>query len=142
MGDIIRVGALELRFLQTGQTTGGALDLFEMLVPPEGTMPVPHRHRDWEETVYGMSGVTTWTVAGNAIEVGPGESLFIPRDVVHGFANRSGAPARCLSLLTPGVLGPGYFREIGAEIDRQTPPDPAKLRAIMERHGLLPEPPA
>jgi hypothetical protein len=38
------------------------------------------------------------------------------------------------------VLGPEYFREIGAELAADTPPDPAKLRTIMERHGLIPVP--
>ena len=137
MPELIRIGPLELRFLQSKHDTHGSLDLFEMTVPPEGRMPVPHRHRDWDETVYGLAGVVTFTVDGTAHDVGPGGCLFIPRGIVHGFDNRSGAAATCLSALTPGVLGPEYFRELAALVGAG-PPDGAKIREIMLRHGLIP----
>jgi hypothetical protein len=35
------------------------------------------------------------------------------------------------------VLGPGYFREIAALLAGAAP-DPAKMKAIMLRHGLHP----
>jgi quercetin dioxygenase-like cupin family protein len=137
MPEIIRIGTLELRFLLSKHDTNGSLDLFEMTVPPSGRMPVPHYHRDWEETVYGLTGVITFTANGTPHDIGPGESLFIPRGVVHGFDNRSGAMATYLSVLTPGVLGAGYFRELAALI-AAGPPDEAKVREIMLRHGLVP----
>jgi quercetin dioxygenase-like cupin family protein len=140
MPELIRVGSIELRFLRNKHETGGALDMFEMTVPPNARVPVPHYHRDWEETVYGLSGVTTFTIAGKTVEIGPGEDAFIARGVAHGFENRGAAPAKCLCVLTPGVLGPDYFREIGAELAAGGPPDPAKLGAIMARHGLIPAP--
>jgi hypothetical protein len=37
------------------------------------------------------------------------------------------------------VLGPGYFREIAALV-AEGAPDPAKLKDIMLRHGLVPVP--
>ncbi|MDQ0396121.1 cupin domain-containing protein [Labrys monachus] len=141
MTEDIRIGAIELRFLRSKHETGGALDMFEMTVQPEGRMPVPHYHRDWEETVYGLSGVLTMTVDGRPIEVGAGDTVFIPRGVVHGFDNRGTVPARCLCVLTPGVLGPEYFREIREALAGGGPPDPAKMAAIMQRHGLVPVPP-
>ena len=139
MPEDIRVGPLELRFLRSKHDTAGGLDMFEMTCPPNANMPVPHYHRDWEETtIYGLSGVVTWTVDGEVVEIGPGNTIFIRRGLVHSFDNRSAAPARCLCVLTPGVLGPEYFREMSAELAGNTPPDPAKMRAIMERHGLMP----
>jgi quercetin dioxygenase-like cupin family protein len=137
MPELIRIGPLELRFLRSKHDTGGSLDMFEMVVPPTGRMPVPHYHRDWDETVYGLEGTVTFTVDGTAHAIGPGDTLFIPRGVVHGFDNRSGAVATCLSVLTPGVLGPDYFRELAALV-AAGPPDAAKLREIMLRHGLVP----
>lgn len=137
MPESIRIGPLELRFLRSKHDTGGGLDLFEMTVPPSGRMPVAHYHRDWDETVYGLTGTVTFTVRGAPHAVGPGDSLFIRRGVVHGFDNRSGATATCLSVLTPGVLGPEYFRELAVLI-AAGPPDEAKVREIMLRHGLVP----
>jgi quercetin dioxygenase-like cupin family protein len=140
MPETIRLGSLEIRFLRDKHDTGGSLDLFEMDVPPEGRMPVPHYHRNWDETVYGLAGAVTFTIGGTPRAIGPGDTVFIPRGVVHGFDNRSGAPATCLCVLTPGVLGPEYFREI-ALLVAAGPPDPVKMREIMQRHGLIPAPP-
>jgi quercetin dioxygenase-like cupin family protein len=140
MTEEIRLGPIHLRFLRSKHDTGGVLDMFEMTLAPSAKMPIPHYHRDWEETVYGLSGVSTWTVDGVAVEVGAGDSLFIRRGAVHGFDNKSNAPARCLCILTPGALGPDYFRDMVAAIPASGPPDPAKMRAIMERYGLVPAP--
>ena len=135
MAEIIRIGALHLLFLRTKHDTGGALDMFEMTVPPKARVPLPHNHRDWKETVYGLSG--TFTVDGERIEIGPGESAFIPRGIVHGFEKLGTEAASCLSVLTPGVLGPEYFRQLAALVAAGLP-DPAALRAVMDTYGLVP----
>ena len=140
MAELIKVGAMQLRFLRTKYDTNGALDMFEVVIPPNSRMPVPHHHRDWEETVYGLEGVVTWTVAGKRIEIQPGDDLFIPRGVVHGFVNETQAIAKMLCVLTPGVLGPEFFREMAVAIDGPAPPDPARMGEIMKRHGLIPAP--
>lgn len=137
MAETIKIGSLLLRFFLDKHETNGSLDLFEMTVPPDGQMPVAHYHRDWDETVYGLEGTITFTVDGSPHPIGPGGTLFIRRGIVHGFDNRSGAPAKCLSALTPGVLGPEYFREL-ADLIAAGPPDEAKVREIMQRHGLVP----
>jgi quercetin dioxygenase-like cupin family protein len=140
MLETISFSGLELRFLQTKESTGGSLDLFEMVLQPKARMPVPHHHLNWEETVYGLVGTTTWLADGRTIEVAPGESLFIPRGMVHGFDNPGDAPATCLIVLSPGVLGPGYFREMAA-LAAAGPPDLSAMKATMLRHGLIPAAP-
>lgn len=137
MPETIDFGSLELRFLRDKHDTSGSLDMFEMTLSPEGRMPVPHYHEAWEETVYGVSGTVTYTVEGEAVDIPPGAALFIPRGKVHGFDNRSSAPAICLCVLTPGVLGPEYFRELAALIVAGQP-DPAQVHEVMLRHGLVP----
>ena len=141
MPETIRIGAVELRFLQSKEETGGSLDIFEMTLQPNARMPVPHYHESWDETVYGLAGTSTWQVDGRDIEVVPGRTVFIKRGIVHGFTNRSGEPATCLCVLTPGVLGPAYFREIAALVASGVP-DPAKLKETMLRYGLVPVPSA
>ncbi|WP_149540181.1 cupin domain-containing protein [Siccirubricoccus phaeus] len=137
MVEIIRMGGLELHFLQSRESTGAEIDLFEMQVQPQACMPVPHYHESWDETVYGLSGTTTWTVDGTEVPLGPGESLFIRRGVVHGFRNDGPGAAGCLCLLSPGALGPAYFREIAALLAEQ-PPDRAAMAEVMRRYGLVP----
>lgn len=135
--DLIRIGGLTLRFLQDRHSTGGGLDLFEMTVQPRAAMPVAHYHESWDETVYGLSGTTTWRVAGQDVPVGPGQTVFIPRGVVHGFRNDGDGEAMCLNLLTPGVLGPEYFREMAALVEADAPKASA-IEAVMARYGLIP----
>ena len=137
MPEIIDFGSFELRFLRDKHDTGGSLDMFEMTLLPGGRMPMPHYHESWDETVYGISGIVTFTVEGTAHPIGPGGALFIPRGQVHGFDNRGGVPATSLSVLTPGVLGPEYFREL-ASLIAAGKPDMAMVREIMLRHGLVP----
>ena len=137
MPETIDLGGMVIRFLHSKHETNGSLDMFEMTLSPGGRMPQAHHHESWEESAYGLSGIVTFTVAGEDHEVGPGETVFIPRGVVHAFDNRSGAPAKILSVLTPGVLGPEYFRELAALIVAGKP-EPAEMREIMLRHGLVP----
>jgi len=135
----VRIGGLELRFLQEKRETDGRLDLFEMTVQPKAKMPIAHFHESWDETVYGLSGVTTWRVAGSDRQIGPGESVFIAKGAVHSFRNDSDAPSRCLCILTPGALGPDYFQEMAALV-AGGPPDVEKMKAVMLRYGLVPAP--
>ena len=137
MTDLIDIGTLQLKFLQSKETTGGSLDLFEMTLQPNARMPIPHYHESWDETIYGLSGVSTWRIDGKDIDLAPGDTVFIKRGIVHGFTNRSSGPATCLCMLSPGVLGPAYFREMAALLAGGAP-DPAKMKETMLRYGLVP----
>ena len=53
----------------------------------------------------------------------------------------SAAPASCLCTLTPGVLGPQYFKDMVSLLSSGTP-DPAKMKETMLRYGLVPAPPS
>ena len=86
----------------------------------------------------GNAGALTWTVDGTTTEVGPGEALFITRGVVHHFDNRSDEDASALAIVTPGILGPDFFREVAEVVNAGGPPDLAALGAVMRRHGLTP----
>jgi len=136
----IRIGGIDVRFLLEGEQTNGALAMFEFGVAAGTKVPAPHSHDAFDETIYGLEGVLTWTVDGEAHRVGPGEVLPIPRGVVHGFDNTGETDARALAVVTPGILGPAYFREV-ADVLAQAPggpPDLAALAAVMRRHGLTP----
>ena len=136
MPELIRMGGLELRFLQSAET-GASLDMFEMTLQPDARMPVSHYHESWDEAVYGLAGTSTWRVDGRDVDVPPGGTVFIRRGVVHGFTNRSGAVASCLCVLTPAVLGPAYFREMAALLATGAP-DPERMKEVMLRYGLVP----
>jgi quercetin dioxygenase-like cupin family protein len=137
MPSLIDFGSFNVKFLRSRHDTNGALDLFELTLGPEGRMPVPHYHEAWEESVYGLEGTVTYTIAGKRCDIEPGGTAFVPRGVVHGFSNSTGAVAKCLCILTPGVLGPEYFEELAAEVATKAP-NPAVMAGIMKRYGLIP----
>jgi quercetin dioxygenase-like cupin family protein len=142
LSETIQVGALGIRFVLEAAASGGRATAFECHVPAGARMPAPHSHDAFDETNYGLAGVTTFTVDGRRIEVGPGEAAFVPRGAVHGFENPGEDDARFLAVVTPGLLGPDYFREVADVIAAAAggPPDLAAIGDVMRRHGLTPAP--
>ena len=103
-------------------------------------MAPAYSHNHYEETIYGVDGVLTWTVDGKLIDVCPGQALCIPRGAVHRFDNVGDQDAKVLCVITPAAIGPQYFREVAEVLSAASggPPDKAKMIDIMRRHGLTP----
>jgi quercetin dioxygenase-like cupin family protein len=143
-GELIRVGATTVRFLVEGADSDGSVAMFEVGIAAQGKMPAPHSHDGYEETIYGLEGVSTWTVDGAVTDVATGDALCIRRGAIHHFDNQGDVEAKALAVVTPGVLGPEFFREVAAVFDDAGggPPDLARIGEIMRRHGLTPAPPA
>src|SRR5512137_160673 len=142
--ETIFVGPLTVRFLLTGDNSTGSVAAFELVVPGGQRLAAPaHSHDHYEETIYGIDGVSTWTVDGRPIDVGPGQALCIPRGAVHRFDNNGSRDARALCVISPAAIGPEYFRESAEVINAAAggPPDRAKMTEILRRHGLTPAPP-
>ena len=133
---------MAVRFRLEGQESGGSVAVFEFDVPAGARVPAAHSHDAYDETIYGLEGVLSWTLEGTKTDVGPGDVLCIRRGVVHRFDNDHGVEAKMLAIVSPGILGPEYFREIAAVIEASTggPPDPAAIAEVMRRHGLTPAP--
>ncbi len=142
--ETIRLGPLAVRFFIAGEHSSGSVAAFELIVPGAARLAAPtHSHDHYEETIYGIDGVLTWTVDGKQIDVGPGQALCIPRGAVHRFDNHGSQDVRVLCVITPAAIGPQYFRESAEVINAAAggPPDRAKMAEIMRRHGLTPAPP-
>ena len=142
--ETIRLGPLVVRFLVTGENSSGTVAIFEVVVPAAQRLTAPaHSHERFEETVYGIEGILTWTVDGKLIDVGPGQALCIPRGAVHRFDNNGTEDVKGLTVVTPAAIGPQFFRECAEVINAAAdgPPDRAKMAEIMRRHGLTPAPP-
>ncbi|HEY7087460.1 MAG TPA: cupin domain-containing protein [Tepidisphaeraceae bacterium] len=137
-GEIIRVGLIEIKFLLEAADTNGSVALFEFGVPVGANMPQPHFHKHYDETIYGVEGVVTFTVEGKVVDVGPGESCFIPRGAVHGFSNLRQTAVKALAVITPALLGPDFFKEAAVIVNAGGPPDTEKLKAVMAKYGLVP----
>ncbi len=141
--ETIRLGPLVVHFLLTGDDSSGSIAAFELIVPAVQRLAVPaHSHDHYEETIYGIDGVLTWTVDGSQIDVGPGQALCIPRGAVHRFDNNGNRDGKALCAITPAAIGPQYFREAAEVMNAAAggPPDRAKMAEVMRRHGLTPAP--
>jgi hypothetical protein len=74
--------------------------------------------------------------------VDQGEALCILRGAVQHVDNRGEVDAKVLCMITPGMLGPDYFREVAAVFAESSggPPDLERIGDAMRRHGLTPVP--
>ncbi len=139
--ETIHIGrtGIEIRFLLTREDTNGSMSVFEVRVPAGHKLPAPaHQNDAYEELLYGIEGVLTWTVDGTPIEVGPGQALCIPRGAVHRFDNLGSDDVKQLVVISPAIMGPAYFREAAEAIGAAAggPPDRAKMTDIFRRHGM------
>ncbi len=143
--ELIRLGPLTVRFLITSEDSGGSIAAFELGVPAAQGLTAPaHSHDRYEETIYAIDGVLTWTVDRRQFDLRPGQALCIPRGAIHRFDNNDRRDAKALCVITPAAIGPRFFRESAEVIDAAAGgrPDIAKMEAIMLAHGLKPAAPA
>ncbi len=142
MSEEIKVGDVAVRFLVEGGESGGSVAVFEFDVPAGARVPAHTSHDGYEEAIYDLEGVLTWTVDGATTEVGPGEVLLSSRGAVHRFDNLGDVTANGLAIIAPGILSPDFFREVAAILDAaaEGPPDLAAIGEVMRRHGLTPAP--
>ena len=136
--EIIRLGQITIQFLLEAADTKGTMAIFEFMVPVGEKVPVPHFHKNYDETIYGIEGTITFVVDGKTVEVEPGQSYFIPRGAVHGFNNLKQVNAKALAIITPARIGPDFFKETAVVVNTGGPPDIEKLKAVMTKHGLVP----
>ncbi len=85
--ETIAVGALGVRFLVEADDSNGSAAVFECYVPANSRMPAPHSHDAFEETIYGLEGVSTWTIDGKTVF---GSAYF--REIGEVLAASSGGP--------------------------------------------------
>lgn len=60
----ISLGQLAIRFRLEGEASGGSVAVFEFDVAAGARVPVAHSHDGYEETIYGLEGVLSWTLDG------------------------------------------------------------------------------
>ena len=104
--ETIKIGPLRVRFLLTSDDCNGSVSVFEVLVPAGEKLEAPaHKNDAYEEILYGIEGILTWTVDGTPIEVGPGQALCIPRGAVYRFNNLGDEDANQLAVISTAIMG-------------------------------------
>ena len=145
-GPLYRSPTDEVRFLVTGEQTGGAFFMAEVSVPTGGGNP-PHIHHREEETFYLQQGTLTVQVAGKTATASAGDLVSLPRGVAHSFKNNGNETARFLLLATPAGLE-RFFEEAFYSVAEfpDTPPMTdaflARVMAAASKCGMKFLPPA
>ena len=67
-----------------------------------------HKHPDQDEMIIVKSGKVTQYLEQDSRELGPGDSVYIDKDVVHGSYNDGEEPAHLQVVLAPAVTDGGY----------------------------------
>lgn len=67
-----------------------------------------HKHPDQDEMIIVKSGRVTQWLDDDSAELGPGDSVYIDKDVVHGSYNDFDEPALLQVVLAPAVTDGGY----------------------------------
>ncbi|MBZ5607912.1 MAG: cupin domain-containing protein [Acidobacteriia bacterium] len=137
----------QITFLVTGEETGGAFFMAEVLVPPGGGPP-PHIHSREDESFYLQEGTLTVQVGGNTLQACPGDFVHLPRGIVHCFKNTGRVDAKFLMVATPAGLEKYFEEAFYPAVDRSVVPPliteafVARALAAAPKAGLKLLPPA
>jgi quercetin dioxygenase-like cupin family protein len=88
----------------TGST---ALCVMDVTITP-GDGHAFHRHPDQEEVIWVREGRIEQWLEKDKHELGPGEAVYIPKDVVHASFNVGDSPAKISVILSPTAGDDGY----------------------------------
>ncbi|MGH9664398.1 MAG: quercetin 2,3-dioxygenase [Bryobacteraceae bacterium] len=123
----------------TTESTRGAFGLIDSAIPAGFESPY-HVHHAEDESFYVTEGDVMFICGGRKLRAGPGDFVFGPREIPHGFRIEGTGPARMLFLATPG----GFERfmlemsEPATEliIPPQAPPDMEKLARLAAKYSI------
>jgi quercetin dioxygenase-like cupin family protein len=130
------IGASEVVIKVTGEDTGGAFFVAEIVLEARFPGPPRHFHERLHETVYVLEGELTMTLGDKVAVLGPGGFASIPPGVVHTFRNDGAQPARGLNLNAPAGWE-HYLRELAAAAGAGGL-TPALIAEIASRHDFHP----
>ncbi|SHM58971.1 quercetin 2,3-dioxygenase [Cryptosporangium aurantiacum] len=119
------------------EQTGGAFALIEWSAPA-GFGPPLHQHNTEDEAFYLFEGAIDVQCGDDRWTVGPGDFVFLPRGVPHGFVVADG-PVRGLQITSPAGFE-RFVAELGREpegpgLPEPSAPDVPRLAEASGRYG-------
>jgi quercetin dioxygenase-like cupin family protein len=137
------------RIVISGEQTGGAYAVIDMVVPPDNG-PGPHAHADIEESFHVLEGEVEFKSEHGTYTAVTGSFVNIPLGgLVHCFKNKSDKVARLWCVVVPAGLE-AFFVELGKPVEQgvMLPPPPppgaedmARIKTIAEKYGQKLYPP-
>jgi quercetin dioxygenase-like cupin family protein len=134
-GRYVNFQGLGVRWVVSGEQTGGALAIVEHDLAPRSIGAPLHTHEREDEISHVTAGRLGAQVGDEVVDAGPGDTVVKPRGVPHAFWNPGDEPLRFLEVITPAGFE-RYFEDIAPLLSAGGPPDVAALGAVMARYGL------
>lgn len=135
-GEVIQLGAVRMRILEDGGTTGHRLGIGECTVPPHTPGPPQHRHAQHDEGFYVVSGTARFTVGDTEYDAPPGSLVTVPPGAPHTFANPGDEPLVMVNTFTPDLYVQ-YFRDLG-DLFADGRFTPEATVEVMRRYATVP----
>jgi mannose-6-phosphate isomerase-like protein (cupin superfamily) len=133
-----RLGGMGVRFMVSGDESGGGFALVEHPLGPHALGAPLHRHSREDEYSFVLEGSIGARLGDQIVFGEAGDLLFKPRDQWHTFWNAGDADARVLEIISPAGFE-RYFEEL---VDLFLPgrPAPEVLAEVAGRYGLEVDP--
>jgi mannose-6-phosphate isomerase-like protein (cupin superfamily) len=120
----------------TADTTNGAFGLIEHPMMPPGFGSPYHVHRREDESFYVLQGRVAFVCDGKWLTAEPGDFVFGPKNIPHGFKVTGTTPAQMLVLVSPGGFE-RFIKDLSEPAGTPpSPPDIAKLEAVAANYGI------
>ena len=114
----------------TAEDSTGLLSIFELKVPSRSG-PVRHVHRREDEWICVMSGQFTFEIGDQKLELTPGGSVWMPRELPHVWANMTQSDGKLLVACQPGGFE-RFFNELST-IPTSTL---SLLKQVLAKYGM------
>jgi quercetin dioxygenase-like cupin family protein len=128
------LGSIGVRFILSGDQSGGGVALVEHPMAPRALAAPLHRHANEDEYSFILSGRVGALLGDEVLEGGPGDLIFKPRNQWHTFWNAGDEPARLLEVISPAGFEK-YFDEL-VDLGGSAQAPPEKLMELGARYKL------
>ena len=130
----IVVAEAPINFKLVSQDTDGDLSVFISSNNRKGSGPPLHVHQQVDEFFCVLEGEFLFQVGEEKTVLSPGDTLFVPRKVTHGFDCVSDNPGKLLVTMQPARQMEEFFRQLGQVFAKPGPPDVAAIQKIYQTH--------
>jgi mannose-6-phosphate isomerase-like protein (cupin superfamily) len=137
-GHAVDLQSLGVRFLITGEESGGGFTLVEHPIPPRTLCAPLHRHSREDEYSFVLEGRMGALLGDDVVYAGPGDLVFKPRNQWHTFWNAGDEPCRILEIISPAGFE-HFFAEVAAQMEAAAsgnPAESAEASALDTRYGV------
>lgn len=116
----------------TSHETTGDYDLMIAETPPKVTGPPPHLHNSFKESFLIIEGEMEFMVNGATTIVKAGESVDIPPNTLHTFANISEKPCKWVNIHSPKGFK-RFFEQLGIPADEENAVDKSIAPEVIDK---------